>query len=200
MRISELSRRSGVPVGTVKYYLREGLLPAGEPTSATQAQYGEEHVSRLSLIRALLGVGRLSVATARAVLSAVDDPNLSAHDRIGTAHGALPPIVVGEGPDLGAARSHIRRWGWEVQADSKALIMLAQALAALDAAGFDASEGRLDRYARSAHELGEEDVAEVPSGSPDDAVRYVVLGTILMEPVLLALRRLAQEDVSARRR
>ena len=37
MRISELARRSGLPVATVKYYLREGLLPAGEPTAATQA-------------------------------------------------------------------------------------------------------------------------------------------------------------------
>ncbi len=26
MRISELSRASGVPVATIKYYLREGLL------------------------------------------------------------------------------------------------------------------------------------------------------------------------------
>jgi hypothetical protein len=31
------------------------------------------------------------------------------------------------------------------------------------------------------------------------AVRYAVLGTILTEPLLLALRRLAQQDASARR-
>ena len=29
MRIAELSNRSGVPVPTIKYYLREGLLPFG---------------------------------------------------------------------------------------------------------------------------------------------------------------------------
>lgn len=29
MRISELSRRSGVPMATIKYYRREGLLPEG---------------------------------------------------------------------------------------------------------------------------------------------------------------------------
>ncbi|RAC11977.1 MerR family transcriptional regulator, partial [Burkholderia multivorans] len=55
MRISELSRRSDVPVATIKYYLREGLLPAGERTSATQAVYTDAHVNRLALIRALLG-------------------------------------------------------------------------------------------------------------------------------------------------
>lgn len=91
MRISELARRSGVSVGTVKYYLREGLLPPGEATSATQAQYTDEHVTRLGLIRALLGPGRLSVAAARDVLAAVDDPELSAHQVIGAVHGALPP-------------------------------------------------------------------------------------------------------------
>jgi hypothetical protein len=30
-------------------------------------------------------------------------------------------------------------------------------------------------------------------------VRYVVLGTVLVEPLLLALRRLAQQDASRRR-
>ncbi len=40
MLMAELSRRSGVPVATVKYYLREGLLPSGVTTSATRAEYG----------------------------------------------------------------------------------------------------------------------------------------------------------------
>ena len=49
MRIAELSRQSGVPVPTIKYYLREGLLPAGELTSPNQASYGETHLRRLRL-------------------------------------------------------------------------------------------------------------------------------------------------------
>lgn len=199
MRISELSRRTGVPVGTVKYYLREGLLPPGESTSATQAQYGEEHVSRLALIRALLGTGGLSIATTRDVLAAIDDPELSAHDMIGAAHTALPSIGDDERPDLTVAQAHLRRWGWQVHDNSPPVSVLAQSLAALQAAGFVTPDSMLDRYARAAHEIGEKDVAEVPMDSPDEAVRYVVIGTLLLEPVLLALRRLAQEDVSARR-
>lgn len=199
MRISELARRSGVPVGTVKYYLREDLLPAGEPTSTTQAQYGEEHVARLGLIRALLGTGGLSISTARSVLAAVDDPALSAHDMIGAAHSALPTMVEDQRPDLSAAQAHLRRWGWQVHDDSPAVSVLAQALQALHTAGFDTPDRLLDRYARAAHELGEQDVADVPMDSPAEAVRFVVIGTLLLEPVLLSLRRLAQEDVSARR-
>ena len=48
MRIAELSRRSGVSVPTIKYYLREGLLAAGERTGPNQARYDEAHLRRLS--------------------------------------------------------------------------------------------------------------------------------------------------------
>ncbi len=199
MRISELARRTAVPVGTVKYYLREGLLPAGEATSATQAQYGEAHVERLGLIRALLGTGGLSIVRARAVLAAVDDPATSVHDALGAAHRALPAALGDDLPDLTHARAHLRRWGWHVQDQSPALVSLASALDALQAAGFDTPEPLLDRYARAAGELGEQDVAEVPTNSVADAARYVVIGTVLLEPVLLSLRRLAQEDASSHR-
>ena len=53
MKMSQLCETSGVSVPSIKFYLREGLLPAGERTSATQAEYGPEHVERLRLIRAL---------------------------------------------------------------------------------------------------------------------------------------------------
>jgi len=67
MRIGELARRSGVSIPTIKYYLREGLLPPGAATAPNQASYGEEHLHRLRLIRALLDVGGLTVAAAREV-------------------------------------------------------------------------------------------------------------------------------------
>src|SRR5918999_1379911 len=95
VQISELARRAGVPVATVKYYLREGLLPQGELTGAIEA---------------------------------------------------------------------------------------------LHAAGAAPSDERLDRYAEAAGRIGEQDVAEVPTGSVAEAVRFVVVNTVLLEPVLLALR------------
>ncbi|HJQ89418.1 MAG TPA: MerR family transcriptional regulator, partial [Propionibacteriaceae bacterium] len=68
MRISELSSQTGVPVATIKFYLREKLLQEGIRTSATQAQYNESHVARLRLIRALLGPAGLSVTAAQRVI------------------------------------------------------------------------------------------------------------------------------------
>lgn len=198
MRISELARRGGVPVGTVKYYLREGLVPAGEATSATQAHYDEAHLERLGLVRVLLGPGGLSVARARDVLAAVDDPTTSVHDALGVASAAATRSSAEE-PDLAVARAHVRRWGWQVSEDSFALRELARALVALDAADVDVDESHLDVYAGAAAEVGRADVAAVPMSSQADAVRFVVLGTVLFDPVLLALRRLAQQDASGRR-
>ncbi len=199
MRISELARRGGVPLATVKFYLREGLLPAGTAKSATQAQYGEEHVARLGLVRALLSTGGLSIATARAVLAAVDDPAITVHEALGAAHTAIAADGDEDPPDLTEAREHLRRWGWRVHEDSPALAHLARALLALQSAGVDASTELLDRYAHAAGALGTQDVAEVPTTSTAGAVRFVVIGTLLLEPVLLALRRLAQEDASQTR-
>ena len=199
MRISELARRGGVPVGTVKYYLREGLLPAGTPTSPTQARYDEAHVDRLNLIRVLVGIGGLSVAATRQVLAAIDHPPPSMHDLLGAAHAALGP----DRPVSGAARERaqriVRRWGWRVHEGAVALDQLAAAVDALAAAGIPAVDELLDRYAAAAAELAAGDVADVPTGSPEAAVRFVVAATVLHEPLLLALRRLAQEDASARR-
>ena len=200
MRISELAQRGGVPVGTVKYYLREGLLPPGELTAATQARYGDPHVQRLRLIRALLGPGGLSITATRDVLDVIDDPTTSIPDALGAAHHALNKPD-GEPPpqELVDARDHVRRWGWTITDTSPALGLLAGALHALREARFTTSDELLDRYADAAAVLAEEDVATVPTASATEAVRYVVVGTLLLEPVLLALRRLAQEDASRKR-
>lgn len=73
-----------------------------------------------------------------------------------------------------------------------------------DATHFDTSAELLDRYANAAADLAEEDVASVPTRSRSEAVRFVVIGAlllepVLLEPVLLALRRLAQENASRAR-
>ncbi len=56
LKMSELAERSGVSVGTIKHYLREGLLGAGEGivrTSRNMAYYPPEYVERIQLIKRL---------------------------------------------------------------------------------------------------------------------------------------------------
>ena len=102
MRISELSRESGVPVATIKFYLRERLLHDGVLTSATQAQYDQTHVARLRLVRALIGPGGLSIAAARSVIEAIEDPPSSVHDLLGVAAMAVGRPVCASGSFAGA--------------------------------------------------------------------------------------------------
>lgn len=54
MRIAALSDATGLPVATLKYYLREGLLHPGTATAVNQSAYDDSHIRRARLVRALL--------------------------------------------------------------------------------------------------------------------------------------------------
>lgn len=196
MRIAALSATTGVPVATIKYYLREGLLPPGEQTSATQAQYDEDHVSRLRLIRALLEVGRLTIATTRQVLSCLGSQDL--FEALGRVQRELPPAVDGD-EDVASALLLVQGLGWRIEPDSTALRQLSVALRAAEDVGLPLGPDRIDAYAEAALLVAEQEVAGVPQSSLPDALTYAVIGTVLYEPILLALRRLAHQHASARR-
>ena len=53
LKMSELADRSGVSAGTIKHYLREGLLPEPVKTSRNMAYYPPEFVERIRLIKRL---------------------------------------------------------------------------------------------------------------------------------------------------
>src|SRR5262245_42637311 len=121
MRIAELSRRSRVSVPTIKYYVREGLLPPGELTSPNQAQYDEAHLRRLKLVRALVDVGDLSIAAARDVLASIDAPGKTLHQRLGKAQHAVTPTLQADVDEeswaLAASQVEelVRRRDWQVK-------------------------------------------------------------------------------------
>jgi len=73
MRIDDLARAAEMPVDTIRYYAREGLLPPAVKQGKNRV-YGPEHLERLSRIRALQAK-RFSLAAIRAILTA-DRPNL----------------------------------------------------------------------------------------------------------------------------
>jgi len=199
MRISELGEATGVPVHTLKYYLREGLLMPGRATSRTRAEYGDEHVERVRLVRALVDQGGVSIAGVRAILDALDAPPPSRHDLYGVAACAMP-TPAGDRPVDAVAVALVEDLGWQVSPDAPALHSLSAAVRAAEAAGVGLSPGLLRRYAEAMRGVADVDltVAERAS-SPQEAMRTVVIGTVMVDPVLLALRRVAQEAVSARR-
>jgi DNA-binding transcriptional MerR regulator len=245
MRIAELSRRSGVPVPTVKYYLREGLLPAGELSSPNQARYDERHLRRLRLVRALLDVGRLPIAAIRELLADLDRPDPDLHHALGRAlrsstatRQPIPPNPDPAAPEsadpesaapgsagprsaaprsaptgaenggaadggLRAARQEaddlITRHGWQVSRNAPARRAAAEVIAALRQLGVDDLVDKIDDYADAAEAIATTDLEIIGSRrDPEEAVYGAVVGTILGDALIAALRRLAQENASAK--
>jgi DNA-binding transcriptional MerR regulator len=206
VRISELSAATGVSVPTIKYYLREGLLPRGTPTGPNQAAYDEAHVRRLRLIRALIDVGGLGIAVVRRVLAAIDDRSLSTHQLLGVAHHALGPDVP-DGPvpeDLARALRDVDRFidelGWRVGPDAPARGALAEALVTLRRLGRPVDPDVFVPYARLVDELAAMELDTVAHDAPvAEAVEQSVVGTVVYEAALVAMRRLALEHRAAAR-
>ncbi|MEP7106150.1 MAG: MerR family transcriptional regulator, partial [Chloroflexota bacterium] len=193
MRMSELSERSGTTVATLKYYLREGLLPAGASMGATRADYSQDHLQRVRLVRALIDAG-VSVAQARRVVQTLDSPPTSRHDLLGKAQYALPSAHA-QVPVSEEVQVLLDRLGWRVSPDSPALRSLTGAISAARSAGVPLEVESLTGYARATEGIAEVDVAADPRDDLAAALRRVVAGTVLVDPVLVALRRLAQEHV-----
>jgi len=57
MRISELAVRAGVPVSTVRYYERIGLLSTPERTDSGYRDYDEDSATRLLFVSRARGLG-----------------------------------------------------------------------------------------------------------------------------------------------
>ncbi|GAA3917261.1 MerR family transcriptional regulator [Streptomyces gulbargensis] len=214
MRIGELSRRTGVSVPTIKFYVREGLLPAGRLTSPNQASYEEDHVRRLRLIRALLDVGGLSLAAIREVIAAIDDPEQPVHKMLGEAAARLVPryerAADGRAADGGAAEGSaavararvegiIAARGWRAYQGNPAGEALVAALQALEEVGHGRFAEVLDVYAEAAERVARADLEYVARNvAREDLVESVVVGTVLGDAVFESLRRLAHVDASDR--
>ena len=53
LKMQELSKKTGVPPGTIRYYISEGLLPKPIKTHRNMAYYDEGYVGRIKLIKEL---------------------------------------------------------------------------------------------------------------------------------------------------
>lgn len=200
--MSELSQRSGVPVPSIKFYLREALLPPGEYSSPNQASYGEEHVQRLRLVRALIEVGGLSVSSVRGVLAAVDDTALPLDWAFGIAQRALPGPVpsaeeVVDSIGTRAVADALAAAGWRVSSGNPGRAMAARVIDSYAHLGHERLVETLPAYLRAAEIVAEADLTAVTTATTRaQMVETVVIGTVLGDTLLAGLRRLAQERAS----
>lgn len=195
-------------MATVKYYLREGLLPPGTPVTARQSEYGAEHLRRLRLVRALLTVGGMTIQQARDVLAVADDPAFGRHERIGIAAYMLGPQVSPPDPAdperalwdevFAEMRGLLIGMGWQVYDEAPALAALTRAVVTLRSLGYRGGVEEIRRYAEVVHPIAAEEYGVMDEYPVlEEAIEAAVAYTILYEPILLSLRRLAHEDVSA---
>lgn len=204
MRISQLSTRTGVSVPTIKYYLREHLLPPGTRTARNQAVYGEEHLERIRMIRVFTEIGGIGLASLRAIFDAAADQDLPLHELCQTVHRALgtQELVGVESADEADAKGwvdeYLERLGWQVSDGAPGRDALAGVLVTLWRLGWECDDEVLEPYARAADGLARRELGYIsPDATRSEAAATVVVGTLLFELALVALRRMAQEHHSA---
>jgi Cd(II)/Pb(II)-responsive transcriptional regulator len=76
MKIGELAKATQTQAETIRYYEREGLLPAAPRTESNYRRYGAAHVDRLALIRRCRSLD-MSLDEVRELLRVRDDPEAS---------------------------------------------------------------------------------------------------------------------------
>ena len=202
MWISELSERTRVPIDTIKHYLRIGVLHRGRPIADRRSEYDETHVERLRLIRAMIEVGGMRLDTVRRVFDSVDESQASLRDARGLAHYELSRRFLDDDHEpsaesLATVDGVIARQGWDIWEHSAHRVALAASLDTLGEVDSSVDDDLLDFYARMAGEIAAFEISHVDaSSSHDAAIRNVVIGTVLYEPLIILLRRLAQEHAS----
>ena len=200
MQISELSARTGVSIPSLKFYLREGLLPQGQLSAPNQADYSESHVRRAALIRALRDVAGLSIAKIKAIVDALEHREL--YEVMGQAVDSLGGETIAEfTPAQSEAAVEVDRllgaFGLPAREDSLARHQIIAAFASVREMLFPGVPGEfLEPYAQAAIEITTIEQAAMPGLfdlEPESAIEKAILGLALLEPILVGFRRLAHE-------
>ncbi len=199
MLVSELAERADVPLATVKYYLREGLLTPGETTGPRRAEYDDSHLRRLRVLRLLREVGGVPVTSLRQVVEALDDEGLAVHD---TMTLVADVISAGPGPQtqdpvaLEIVDRVITAMGWDgIRAESLDRQRLASLVTLLNGPGpLAANVEVLTFYAGVADQLARAEIALVDhSTERSHLLEQMVTGSVVYGQVFELLRQLGHE-------
>jgi DNA-binding transcriptional MerR regulator len=200
MRISDLSRQAGVSIATIKFYLREGLLPPGTATGRNQAAYGEAHLRRLELIRAFTQIGQLELTTVRQLLAAIEDrqqPLPQLYELVDQARSTPEPNKGASTDHLRGARSDVDMFlddlGWQVGAATPARERLTAVIATLRRLGCECGVEFFSDYAAAAETQAVKELDLLPADGVGADRAAAVVRSILLDAAMAALRRLAQE-------
>ena len=210
MLLAELAEASGVSAASIKYYRREGLLPAGERLTATRQAYGPAHLERLELIQVLREVAGAPIVRIAQLTTILDDPEqplLSALAAGQLIALGLPVEEPGaelperaEHPSIAPLLSHL---GWP-EVDTAPRRALDELLRSLESWGMPTDLEVLRRYAEPVAEIAQADVASIrdqpgqpgPEVSDDLQVMRAVAGAIAFDRMIQLLRALGHTSYS----
>jgi DNA-binding transcriptional MerR regulator len=73
LKIGEIARKSGVPPSTIRYYVRQGLLPEPIKVNKSMAYYDESCVEKIQAIRHLQEKRYFPLAVIKNILRRMDE-------------------------------------------------------------------------------------------------------------------------------
>jgi DNA-binding transcriptional MerR regulator len=210
LKMKELAEASGVSAGTIKHYLREGLLPEPVKTSRNMAYYPPEFVERIRLIKQLQEERFMPLRVIKSMLD--EDPEraralVELEDRILERALAreqprvsaaevrrryeVPPEVLDRLAELGILTPSSRGYGPRD-------VEIVEAIGRFRAGGYDERIGFTVydtlRYKRALEELVKEEVQvllERLAGEmdPDRAAELIAAGTEPLNDLIAALHQ-----------
>ena len=202
MQLHELSQRSGVTPASIKYYLREGLLPPGEAVHATRAEYSASHLERLELIQALRRIVGLNIGQIRGLVKMADDgvPRLdllAAVQRVVLDLGNYTTVIGGEAAEATAAVVRLRGWPDSPSDARNALTAHLELMAGLK---IPVSATVLEAYSKAMDDVAGLDIAATTAPeSTDRLILTAAVGMHMHSQLLLKLLALAQASHAIRR-
>jgi DNA-binding transcriptional MerR regulator len=210
LKMKQLAEASGVSAGTIKHYLREGLLPEPVKTSRNMAYYPPEFVERIRLIKQLQEERFMPLRVIKSMLD--EDPKraralVELEDRILERALAreqprvsaaelrrryeVPPEVLDRLAELGILTPSSRGYGPRD-------VEIVEAIGRFRAGGYDERIGFTVydtlRYKRALEELVKEEVQvllERLAGEmdPDRAAELIAAGTEPLNDLIAALHQ-----------
>jgi DNA-binding transcriptional MerR regulator len=154
LKMRELAEASGVSAGTIKHYLREGLLPEPVKTSRNMAWYPPEFVERIQLIKDLQERRFMPLKAIKGLLDLEGETTRISAAELRRRFG-VPQEVLDRLAELEVISPHSRGYG-------ASDVRIVEAISRFRAGGYDERIGFTVydtlRYKRAMEELVKEEV------------------------------------------
>ena len=154
LKMAELAEASGVSAGTIKHYLREGLLPEPVKTSRNMAWYPPEFVERIQLIKELQERRFMPLKAIKGILDLEGEATRVSAAELKRRYG-VPQEVLDRLAELEVITPNSRGYGVSD-------VRIVEAISRFRAGGYDEKIGFTVydtlRYKRAMEELAKEEV------------------------------------------